>query len=356
MTTASARPPAAPTDHPALSCRPFFIVGCPRSGTTLLRLMLDSHPELAVPDESHFITELHGRFGWLADRRRPGATFQRVFEHQRFRRWGLEPGAVRELAAATRPNTFAEAIATVYEAYARSQGKTRWGDKTPDYVRHISRLVKVFPEAQVIHVIRDGREVARSIAGHRWGPPTAIAAAGLWRREVSQGRRDGQGLGAGRYLEVRLERLIAAPEAVLRQVCGFLEVQYAPQMLDYPATALARVWTGPPDSEVIDHRHLAIPPTGALRNWREGLSPRRQVALEAAAQPLLAQLGYAQDRRDVLARLMVQGDKVRCMPYRLRRGKWVVDGLGNELRSQLAQRGTSGPPALDGTGRVRAEA
>ncbi len=271
-----------------------FIVGCPRSGTTLLRLMLDNHPSLAIPDESHFIVELHDPGRPTASGQLTEEILERVFGHERFERWKFNPAQVRQMAAITRPPTYSEVIATVFGAYAAAQGKPRWGDKSPPYVKHIPLLAELFPRARFIHIIRDGREVATSLAAHEWGPPTPVEGASVWQRQVRAGRRAGRQLPADRYLELRLENLIAEPERVLRGACDFLDEPFAPEMLDYHRTAAKRVWTGESgDPKAVDHSNVRFPPTPGLRDWRAGLSVAEQQAVEAAAQPLLGELGYA---------------------------------------------------------------
>src|SRR4051794_27962840 len=125
-----------------------FVVGCSRSGTTLLRALLDAHPLLAVPPESHFA---------VAPRLR------RLGRDPWFRLWGIEPPDLRGLDVA-------DAVRAVFAAYAAAQGKPRYADKTPHYVSHLPLLAERFPEARFVHVVRDGRDVALSLLEVPWGP------------------------------------------------------------------------------------------------------------------------------------------------------------------------------------------
>jgi hypothetical protein len=158
----------------ALGCDPVFIVGCERSGTTLVRLMLDSHPAFAIPDESHFIVELHRR---RRSRQAPAQTVERALAHPRFERWGLDPALVRRRIARDPPRSFASAMRVLFAAYAAVQGKPRWGDKSPPYTAHIPLLARLFPQARFVHVIRDGREVAASLASQPFWSGTANGSA-----------------------------------------------------------------------------------------------------------------------------------------------------------------------------------
>jgi hypothetical protein len=271
-----------------VSDAPFFVVGCPRSGTTLLRVMLHSHPRLAVPPESHFIVGLAPRP--LRIRHRRPVTVDDIISHEKFREWDVDPAVVRAQVEAEQPADFAALIDAVFKAYAAAHGKERWGDKTPGYVSYMPMLARLFPDARFVHIVRDGREAAVSMAEWRWGPRTAIAGAFWWRRKVAVGRRDGRRLGATRYHELRYEDLVADPEKQLRSVCAFLGETYAPEMLEYPdrmaRTPLKR-----------QEEHLTRPPTAGLRDWRAGRSPLEQRAIETVCRRRLADFGYPTSTR-----------------------------------------------------------
>src|ERR1019366_5806 len=128
----------------------------------------------------------------------------------RFPEWNLAADRVRDEVARQRPDNYADLLRCLYELVARDQAKQRWGDKTPHYVYHVHRLIELFPDAQFVHVIRDGREVAASVHACGW-TDSVITAAAWWRRTVVDGR-SWRWLGPKRYHELRLERLIASPE------------------------------------------------------------------------------------------------------------------------------------------------
>ena len=270
-----------------VTAAPFFVVGCARSGTTLLRLMLDSHPRLAVPPESHFIPRLAP-----SDLNRP-FDVERILEHPQVRLWDVDGDDVRATAAELHATTYAQQVDALFTTYARSEGKLRWADKTPGYVEHLPQLAALFPTARFVHLIRDGREVATSLAEWPWGPASPIAGAFWWRRKVRAGRRAGALLGPERYLELRLEDLVHDPEGELRRLCAFISEEFDAAMLDYPRTA--EEWMRRPQETYMafTHPHLTKPPTAGLRDWRRGLSGSDQEAIEAACAPLLRELGYA---------------------------------------------------------------
>jgi hypothetical protein len=268
-----------------------FLVGSERSGTTLFRLMLDAHPDMAVPPESYFIVDLYRRRKRYepkdGQRYNTIAMANDLAGSRWFRAWGMPP---KELATAMRREDgvdFAEAMRKVYRGYARMHGKDRYGDKTPAYVQHIRVLGDIFPEARFVHLIRDGRNVAMSLAEVKWGPGDLLDGALQWRERVLRGRQAGAEIGAHRYLEVRYERLVADPEAVLREVSEFVELPFSEAMLRHSETAGERI-PGRPDGL---HARAATAPA-AVRDWRGDLSREDLEAVEAAAGDVLEELGY----------------------------------------------------------------
>jgi len=301
---------------------PFFVVGAARSGTTLMRFMLDSHPRLAVPDESLFIVTLWAP--WHRLRHRPEAALEAILANRRFRSWRLDPDIVRAEVAAKDPTDFVGVVRAVFGAYARFHGKVRWGDKTLHYAHHLATVARLFPDARFIHMIRDGRDVAAALASYSWAP-NAVCGAYYWRKPLRRTWRVGHRLGPNRYLEVRLEDLVADPKGTLTRVCDFLGERFDPAMLDYPNL----VQTRDPGQlfRRYEHRHLLLPPTPGLRDWRAGLSARQQRLVEAACEPWLARLGYVAEgraRRLDRARAWVvwmRGTAFYSVPYRAR--KWL---------------------------------
>lgn len=269
-----------------------FLIGSGRSGSTLVRAMLDSHPEVAVPPETYFVTELlpnaaewDAPGGFAADK-----FLDEVLVHQFFVRWGLPAESVREAFAAQPPAGYADAIRLLYGLYADAHGKRRYADKTPVYIYDVLDLAALFPEARFVHLIRDGRDVAASFLDQEDMRPNGIAeAALLWRERVSAGRSAGATLGAGRYAEVRYEDLVRDPEAVLRRVAEFIGIDYHPAMLTYPERARDLVAA---DGGAQRHRGVFTEPQAGFRDWRTELSAAEVEVFEVVAGDLLEELGY----------------------------------------------------------------
>lgn len=270
---------------------PIFVVGCPRSGTTLLRVMLDSHPDLAIPPESHFIPPT---WAVRAKYERPGGGFDAarmvhdVAAGIRFKEWDLPVKLVLQGVQSLESPSFAATVVAFFEAYASAQGKPRWGDKTPGYSLELPLLARLFPDARFVHIVRDGRNVALSFLEVPKGPRRLAEAAEIWRHRVRVGRADGRGLGPRRYLEVRYEDLVTEPERELRRVCEVAQLEFRPEMLGYTERGAAAV----PPRSTAHHANLARPPTKGLRDWREAMAPSDVALFEGIAGRELSDLGY----------------------------------------------------------------
>lgn len=288
-----------------------FIVGCGRSGTTLLRAMFDSHPGMAVPPESYFVASM-GRHRRRYERAGVFVTerfIEDLLAHQRFDLWALPEREVREVLRDEEPADLPDAIRLTYRTYAASRGKPRYGDKTPSYVLHLPLLADMFPEARFIHIIRDGHDVALSMLNIAWGPNSVEDAALHWRRHVSRGRKEGERLGPERYREVRYEDLVAEPETVIRSLCPFLDLPFEESMLRYFERA-EEVMAGSRDRD--KHKRLALPPTHGLRDWRTQMDARDLATFDALAGNLLHELGYQRGAAPPMQRrLMARYQSVR---------------------------------------------
>ena len=262
---------------------PFFIVGSARSGTTLLRLILNAHPEVAVPPESRFVVELYD-----SDEVDTEGFLRRLSAHKRFQTWDIPVEAVSaELGPATRV-TYADAIRATFRAYAIANGKISWGDKTPRYVENLDLLCKILPEARVVHLIRDGRNVALSYADVPFGPKTVGRAAALWARRVTAGRDAYPRIGKDRYLEIRYEDLVEDPAGETKDICAFLDLEFDPGMMDYTERARGSVL---PRASMYNP-HVTEKPQKNVRSWEESMPDAQIEIFEAVAGDALSLLGY----------------------------------------------------------------
>ncbi len=287
-----------------------FIVGVPRSGTTLLRLMLDAHPELAIGPETHFLPDLLARLAAAPHARQ--ALVEAIAGSERWPEFGL---SAAELAAAVRgatPFSPAEGVRAFYRLYAARFGKSRWGDKTPGYLLHMEAIQDLLPEARFVHLVRDGRDVALSIRPLWFGPDTLEEAALWWQERIVLARRQAGAL--RHYLEVRYEDLVTETAAVLRRICDFVELDWSAELLRHAARAQQRLdeidrgLTAPDGREIAGearlamHRHaLREPDASQLYRWRTAMSAEELRRFRSLAGATLDSLGYPSGAPDAPA-------------------------------------------------------
>jgi hypothetical protein len=253
---------------------PIFVIGAPRSGTTLLRLMLDSHPRISCGEETHFLRDLESIVG---------RHWELLASYGLDRAWWLRH--IRDL--------YAEFQA---EVLTRSS-KARWAEKDPTYTLRLPFIAELFPDALYVHLVRDGHDVVASFRD-RWGYRSAARAARTeWARYVSAARAFGAQLDASRFLELRYEGIVADPEAETRRLFAFLGETWQPALLDFDpaehtATERYRWFTA--------KRRKAGHETATIYRSRVGaggrsLDPFLRTLLRRRHGPLLRELGYLAD-------------------------------------------------------------
>ncbi|TDC63400.1 sulfotransferase [Actinomadura sp. GC306] len=272
--------------------RPIFIIGCPRSGTTLLQQMLHSHPRIAFPSETRFVHtsyEVRRSFGDLEqeENRRRLAEWIVKGKDTKFHVLKLDPGkTIEEIVQA--PPTLGSALAAVFRAYAREHGKPRWGDKRPSYFRRVPMLRRMFPDAQFIHLVRDGRDAVSSLKKMPWYHGDTFSAALTWREAVDTGQRLARRLGPENFYEFRYEDLVAEPESALRPLCAFLGEEYDPAMTKAYQHARETV----PSARKWHLRTHEAPNTRNVGAWRERLEDWEADLVEHVLASRLRLHGY----------------------------------------------------------------
>jgi len=273
--------------------RPIFVVGAPRSGTTMLRYMLSSHPRIYIPPESNFIPRFFRRTPRKPMPREQAIQTLRSLLGYRmfFRDWrGPRPDPETFVTGLENlmPATF---LGSLYSQYARQFGASRWGDKSPIYTAYVDLLATIFPTAQFLHIIRDGRDVALSMRkaypGIRFFYMDVYYSADSWKERIRKAMAAGAHLGPDRYLEVRYEQLTEHPEAHLQRICDFLGEAYVPSMAEPQRTAREHH-----HSKGIHAATRLAPSTMSSGHWRKDMSPPDVRLFQTVAGDLLDELGY----------------------------------------------------------------
>ncbi len=233
-----------------------FIVGCQRSGTTLLKRMLNAHPRLAVTSESNWIARLFEN--------RAGVTPQGLVSPELLSFLAADPAFLRlnigrkELETLSRPGqqvAYAEFVSGIFNLYGKTQGKALVGNKTPAHVRRLHTLHALWPEARFVHLVRDGRVVCLSM------------------------------LGPELYYEMRYESLVEQPAEEIAALCAFLGLPYDRAMLSFHEGRTI-------DDPKLESKQRWLPATLGLRDWRSEMTEEQVERFEAAVGPLLDTLGY----------------------------------------------------------------
>lgn len=270
---------------------PIFVVGHQRSGTTLLQALLGAHSRIAAPPEGYFffrITDHAEHFGALAD----DATLKRVLHEALHPPLDVFAGAgfdeARLLERLERgPRTYRALVETILSDFAGRMGKPRWSEKSAG--QPIDAFFGLFGDAQVIHIVRDPREVVASSLRVPAGAADAAAIARGWRAFTLGAIRRGAEIGPAQYLQVRYEDLTRDPAAVMRVVCAFLGEDYEPGMVEDPSR---RRGTVADVASPWQERALGAVTPAREGAWRERLSRRDQARVNGVVGPLLPALGY----------------------------------------------------------------
>src|SRR5436309_13274643 len=275
-----------------------FIVGCPRSGTTLLRRIVSAHPQIVITPEAHWIPL------WFAERR--GLTpdglvtpelIPALLAHDKFAMFGLGPDELTSLAGRGQQISFASFVTGIFDLYGKARGKELVGNKTPDSARRMDTLHALWPRARFLHLIRDGRDVALSLMNWpkvrnktpgklpTWKEDPVSTSALWWELNVRRSREAGKLLGSQLYREFRYESLLAHPDQVCAELCEFLGLPYDEAMLHYHEASEK-------DRPGVEAGHDREPITPGLRNWKTQMSAEDVEHFEAAAGALLDELNY----------------------------------------------------------------
>lgn len=270
---------------------PVFIVGCPRSGTSYLyHLLLSAGGFAEFHTQMNVFDVLEPIYGDLSVPKNKARMMNDWLRSKAFQVSGLQAGEIRNAISQCR-NT-SDFLRVVMEEIARKQGVDRWIDSTPTNIPHLLRIKKDFPDALIVHIIRDPRDIALSLDKRGWSRPLpwdrdkSLVAAGLyWEWIVRKGRKFGPALGPD-YLETRYEDLVNRPAETLHQLSDFLKHD-----LDYQRIRRNSIGSvkRPLTSFKEDLDRGQFTPVG---RWKDKFPTNQLLLFEDAVGDYMRELGY----------------------------------------------------------------
>ena len=285
-----------------------FIVGCPRSGTTLLQRVVRAHAKIAIMPEAPWIPrEFRRESGLTSEGMVTADLIPQLLEHPKFSRLGFDRDQLPTLVNNRRPVSYSSFVSCIFDLFGKRKGKELVGNKTPGFVRKIESLHRLWPEARFVHLIRDGRDVYLSMINrplrhvnlgpfNTWAQDPVTTAALWWELSVKRGRQAGSFLGPGRYYEIRYESLVARPAEECAVLCAFLGLTYEEGMLRFherrkraaPPSDAKQAWL----SSEGESEFRLRPITPGLRDWRSQMTEEDVEKFEVATGELLNELAY----------------------------------------------------------------
>ena len=321
------------------SCNgPVFIIGMPRSGTKLLRSLLNNHSQIAITTyESGLIPFFYKNFSNYGDvkiKNNFHKFYQKFSQTTFFTRLTKDDAFINEdlWFKDILDGSFPEVIEVFYTIYAQSRNKNIWGDKTPSYIYEIPLLSRLFPQAKFVHIIRDVRDYSLSVK-KAWNK-NIFRASQRWTDAIEGCRRDVEKSKVEAYLEIKYEHLISHPESTLTSVCDFLHIPYEKDM----------------NKLIKSPENLAA--TKGIKNivtdnsgkWKTQMKASTILKIEANCGRLLNNLGYPLTYPEVAPKrlgrfemlLYKVNDALQVILFEIKKGS--VNNIYDSLRAILARK------------------
>ncbi len=283
-----------------MSTAPLFIIGTERSGSNLLRVILNAHSRIAVPHPPHvmhWFGDLVPRYGDLADDRNLRRLIDDVlgFLEGHIYPWDVVITADQVLAQAS-PRSLYGVTAALYDRFLEDAGKARWGCKSTFMVHHVDTVLAAHPGARFLWLVRDPRDVAASSRKSVFSPFHPVHTTRLWLAQQQEALALEARLPTESLLRLRYEDLLANPDDTLRQVCAFLDEPFEPAMLNFAETTAAQRGAALSESWANTARPVQSHNHG---KYRKSLSRTEIAQVEAVARPIMEVLDYPLDLPDI---------------------------------------------------------
>ena len=270
---------------------PIYLAGIERSGTSLMYALLATHPQIAMTRRTNLWTYFNNQYGNLNNPKNLERCLSIMSQYKRLRAIQIDTEMIRR-DFYQGEKTYAQLFSIIEGHFAEKHGKPRWGDKSLNTERYMDDIFEVFPNAKVIHMLRDPRDRYAS-AKTRWTNMKGRVGAGtaMWLESVRLAKR-GQKRYPGQYLVVRYEDLVAQPEEMLHKICEFLGEEYAPEMLTMMGAPSHR---DKGSNSSYGKREVGTISTDSVARYRQVLSPQEIKYMQDFCKGGIEQFGYALD-------------------------------------------------------------
>lgn len=329
----------------------FFIIGRPRSGTTLLRLLFEAHPHVLIPPECPFIIQLYKKYGSVTEWGNESirAFTEDIWRQRYFDKWNVgRQELLNHLKKGKGENTFQEMVKRVNLAYRSVYDKSAillLGDKNPAYALYGQRLLKLFPDAKIVHLVRDYRDNYLSLTDVNFEVPIVPLVVYRWKFAL---RRMWKLIDRypGSVFSLRYEDLVGDPEEKVKELCAFLGIRFDPRVIEFytKRPEVEELYRGSEDLMTV-HKSLLHPISRSrIDTWKSRMGRRDIRVADLVAGRSADKAGYQRQFRSfdpllylwifptlayawLMYRLILLGDH---LPYRMR--GWLLRRLGIFLK------------------------
>ena len=317
----------------------FFIVGRPRSGTTLLRVLFEAHPNVLIPPESPFIISLYKKYGNVTswDEAAIRGFCEDLFKQRYFDKWLIAKedlyGSLLEMKGENTFQTMVKKVCLTYSSVFNKSEILLIGDKNPAYSLFIHRIHKLFPESKIVHITRDYRDNYLSLTKVNFEVPIVPLVIYRWKfayRRVQMLKKRCPEL----IYSIKYEDLATEPERKFKEICGFLSIDYDPSVMSFyqKKSEVEKAYAGSEEIRQV-HQSLFNPISTVRMNlWQTEMSRRDIRVADLVAGKSADKAGYKRKYTSfnlglylwilptliyaaLMYRLILAGDH---LPYRMR--------------------------------------
>ena len=322
-----------------------FIVGRPRSGTTLLRTLFDAHPNVAIPPECQFIVNLYPKYGKVINwNENDILDFYNELIHQwLFDTWKIDEeklkNALLEYKGKTSYATMCKVVYLQYTSLFRKEDILLFGDKNPGYTIYTRLLQEIFPNAKFIHIIRDYRDNFVSIRNVDFELPFPSMVVQKWKYFYKRFEKDSK-TDTSKYCAINYEALVSNPEKEMKSLCEFTGIKFTDEIFNFHLKKDEFLKAYPPGYIQSYHSSLIKKiNTGKIGVWKHELKPYQVKMMDVTAGKVAELAGYKREYTGNNIWFHIIAFPGRLLAWLLSIALKIVDGLPYKLRTAILLKG-----------------